>query len=166
MKPCLVLAVTAVPTAAWLSLAAADDGQKRPAAPPSLEGQNSPTVPAPFAGQDRAGAAAPVTAPKRRPEPQPIELSGRLHRPPKWSPQLELIPAGQIKRFDLHGDLLRDVKEGTFLRVRGVVRSWLHRGGTRENPSPFPPQWTVQLEVTEVEVLADPLDVLKRGPGE
>jgi len=46
-------------------------------------------------------------------------------------------------------------------RVRGVVRSRLHRGGTEENPSPFPAQWIVWLEVTEVEILKDVYDVLK-----
>ena len=97
----------------------------------------------------------------RQLEPQPIELSGRLHRPVKWMPQLELIPAGQIKRFDVQGKLLQDHKEGAFLRVRGVVRSKLHRGGTKENPSPFPPQWNIWLEVTELDILNDPLDVLQ-----
>ena len=97
------------------------------------------------------------------PKPQPIELSGRLHRPIKWTPQLELIPAGQIKRFDIQGKLLEGIEEGTYLHVRGVVRSRLHRGGTKTNPSPFPAQWTIWLEVTEVQVLNHPLDVLKDG---
>lgn len=98
---------------------------------------------------------------KPAPEPKPVELSGRLHRPIKWTPQLEIVPAGQVQRIDLEGELLRDIKEGTPLRVRGVVRTRLHRGGTKENPSPFPAQWIVSLEVTEVEVLKDAFDVLK-----
>jgi hypothetical protein len=98
---------------------------------------------------------------KTNPEPKPIELSGRLHRPVKWTPQLEIVPAGQVPRIDLKGELLRDIKEGTPVRVRGVVRTRLHRGGTESNPSPFPPQWIVWLEVTEVEVLKDVYDVLK-----
>ena len=98
---------------------------------------------------------------EQKPKPQLVELSGRLHRPVKWTPQLELIPSGQIKRFDVRGKLLQDTQEGTFLRVRGIVRSRLHRGGTEENLSPFPAQWIMWLEVTDLEVLDDPLDVLK-----
>ena len=98
---------------------------------------------------------------KPAPKPEPVELSGRLHRPIKWTPQLEIVPAGQVQRIDLEGELLRDIKEGTPLRVRGVVRTRLHRGGTKDNPSPFPSQWIVWLEVTKVEVLKDAFDVLK-----
>ena len=99
---------------------------------------------------------------KRNPKPDSIEVSGRLHRPVKWTPQLELIPAGQIKRIDLQGQLLNDIKEGEFLHVRGVVHSRLHRGGTKENPSPFGAQWIIWLEVRELKMLDHPLDVLKK----
>jgi hypothetical protein len=95
---------------------------------------------------------------RKPPEPQPIELSGRLIRPPKWTPQLELVPAGEIKRFDVTGALLNGIEDGTPIRVKGVVSSPLHLGGSRTNPSPFPAQWIIELEVTEVEVLDDPLD--------
>jgi hypothetical protein len=88
-----------------------------------------------------------------RPKAEPVELSGRLRRPVKWSPQLDLGLSGQIRYFDLHGDLLEGIKEGTALRVTGVVRTRYHRGGTAENPSPFPSQWVIWLEVTELEVL-------------
>lgn len=100
-------------------------------------------------------------AQKQDPECKPIELSGRLHRPGKWSPQLEIWPSGQFPRIDLRGELIRDIKEDTPLRVRGIVRSRLHRGSTKDNLSPFPPQWIIELEVTEVEVLKDVSDVLK-----
>jgi hypothetical protein len=98
---------------------------------------------------------------KPAPEAKPVELSGRLRRPIKWTPQLEIVPAGQVQRIDLEGNLIRDIKDGTPLRVRGVVRTRLHRGGTEQNPSPFPAQWIISLEVTEVEVLKDVSDVLK-----
>jgi hypothetical protein len=124
--------------------------------------QNRPSVPTPVEGRNRQNISTTTDGKARHPEPQPIELSGRLRKPIKWTPQLELIPSGQdIKRFDLDGPLLRNIDDGTPIRVRGVVRSWLHRGGTKENPSPFPPQWTIQLQVTHVQVLADPYDVLK-----
>ena len=100
---------------------------------------------------------------EQRVEPGTIELTGRFHRPVKWTPQLKIVPAGQMQHIDLEGNLIRDIKEGTPLRVRGVVRSRLHRGGTTENPSPFPPQWIVWLEVSHVEILTDEADLLTGG---
>jgi hypothetical protein len=174
MKGYVLLAAVALVAAVGFTLPAADEGQNDPSAPPvpapgekpttSANGQKSPSVPTPFTGRKRPGELPPREGKKRQPEPQAIDLSGRLHRPKKWYPQLELIPAGQIKRFDLQGQLLQGIKEGTFLRVRGVVRSSLHRGGTRDNPSSIPPQWIIYLEVTEVKVLDHPLDVLKQEP--
>ena len=150
MKKYLLLAAAAIVAAVSFALADAD---QRPSVP---------SVPAPREGQNRQIEAARTNARTDHPEPQPIELSGRLRKPIKWTPQLELIPSGQgIKHIDLGGPLLRNIEEGTPIRVRGVVRSWLHRGGTKDNPSPFPPQWTIQLQVTHLEVLADPHDVLK-----
>lgn len=104
-----------------------------------------------------------VTADEKKPLPdaEPIELSGRFRRPPKWTPQLEIIPAGQMQRIDLQGKLIRDIKDGTPVKVWGVVRSQLFRGGTATNPSPFGYQWIVWLEVTKLELLNDPMDVLK-----
>lgn len=100
---------------------------------------------------------------RQPPEPQPIELSGRLIRPPKWTPQLELIPAGQIKRFDVTGPLLNGIEDGTPIHVKGVVSSRLHLGGSKTNPSPFPGQWIIELEVTELKVLDDPQDVFQEA---
>lgn len=96
-------------------------------------------------------------------ERQLVELSGRLVRPVKWTPQLDVFPSGVVKRFDLRGPLLDGVRAGTPIYVRGVVHSELHRGGTKDNLSPFPPQWMIWLEVTELKVLSDPQDVLKSG---
>lgn len=96
------------------------------------------------------------------PECVPIELSGTLRRPSKWSPTLDLAPAGRVRSFDLRGELLKDLPAGSHIRVKGVVRSGLHTGGTKDNPSPFPSQWIVYLWVTELEILDDPLIVLKR----
>src|SRR5688500_1346489 len=103
-------------------------------------------------GKRETGAPASPKAQAPQPEARPIELSGRLARPPKWTPQLELMPAGQIRRIDIQGALLRDIPEGAYLHVRGVARSRLHTGGTADNPSPFPAQWILWLEVTEVKV--------------
>lgn len=39
------------------------------------------------------------------------------------------------------------------VRVRGVLGTSHHPGGTKENPSPFPAGWTVYMDVHEVEAL-------------
>ncbi len=98
----------------------------------------------------------PFATVEKGPAKEGVELTGRLRRPAKWTPQLELHPAGQLKLIDLEGELLREIPEGTPLLVRGVVRSRLHRGGTDDNPSPFPPQWLVWVEVTDLEVRPEP----------
>ncbi|MEJ7592159.1 MAG: hypothetical protein WKF77_11465 [Planctomycetaceae bacterium] len=40
-----------------------------------------------------------------------------------------------------------------FVRVRGVLGTAQHPGGTKENPSPFPQGWTLYMDVHEVEAL-------------
>lgn len=87
------------------------------------------------------------------PKCEAIELAGILRRGSKSPHRLDLLPAGGIKSFDLGGRLLDGVPVESHIRVWGFVRSRLHAGGTSENPSPFPPQWYIYLEVTELEVL-------------
>lgn len=111
----------------------------------------------PDAGRDRAGDAAGAAVRALEPEPELIELSGRLRRPVKWSPQLDLIPRGRdIERFDLEGALLEGIEDGTPIRVRGVVQSGLHPGDSPQDRSPFPPQRTIRLHVTQLEALRIP----------
>ncbi len=101
-----------------------------------------------------AAGSADEASPSRA---EPIELSGVLHRPIKWSPQLQVWPVGQFKQIDLQGEMLDGLEEGTPIGVKGIVRSHLHTGG---DDSPFPAQWIVWMEVTEVKVLQDKRDVL------
>ncbi len=75
---------------------------------------------------------------------------------------MELIPPSRCRSFDLYGNLLKDVPAGANIRVKGVVRSRLHTGGTEDNPSAFPPQWIIGVEVTELEILDDPMVMLER----
>ena len=103
-----------------------------------------------------------VPSKPKPPECEEIELSGKLHRSSKWNPTLELIPPGRCGSFDLHGELLKDVPVGAYIRVKGVVRSHLHAGATEDNPSAFPPQWIIGVEVTELETLDDPMVMLER----
>ena len=48
---------------------------------------------------------------------------------------------------------LAHVQLPDFVRVRGVLGTEHHSGGTKENPSPFPPGWTLYMDVHEVEAL-------------
>ncbi len=50
-------------------------------------------------------------------------------------------------------DHLARVKLPDFVRVRGVLGTAHHSGGTKENPSPFPQGWTLYMDVHEVEAL-------------
>jgi hypothetical protein len=53
----------------------------------------------------------------------------------------------------LEPDELARVELPDFVRVRGVLGTAHHPGGTKENPSPFPPGWTLYMDVHEVEAL-------------
>ena len=50
-------------------------------------------------------------------------------------------------------DQLARVQLPDFVRVRGVLGTEHHDGGTKENPSPFPQGWTLYMDVREVEAL-------------
>ena len=110
----------------------------------------------------------PSGVPKQPSPPQcePIELSGILRRPSKSMPTLDLVPAGALRSFKIAGSVVDHVPAGTPIRVQGVVRSSLHTGGTKERPSAFPAQWNVYLLVTELEILDDPMIMLKRKTGQ
>jgi hypothetical protein len=92
------------------------------------------------------------------PQPEPIELSGTIHRPVKWTPQLKVWPAGQFQTIDLQGKLLDGLAEGTPIWVKGVVRSQLHTGAD----SPFPAQWILWMEVTDLKVLDERRDIFEK----
>jgi hypothetical protein len=55
-------------------------------------------------------------------------------------------------------DQLARVQLPDFVRVRGVLGTEHHPGGTKENPSPFPKGWTLYMDVHEVEALKYDLD--------
>ena len=50
-------------------------------------------------------------------------------------------------------DHLARIQLPDFVRVRGVLGTAHHPGGTKENPSPFPQGWTLYMDVHEVEAL-------------
>ena len=48
---------------------------------------------------------------------------------------------------------LARVRLPDFVRVRGVLGTAHHPGGTKDNPSPFPKGWTLYMDVHEVEAM-------------
>jgi hypothetical protein len=104
-----------------------------------------------------AGAGQTVGADK--PEgPQLSTLEGELKVHPKYLYRYYLVFGDQ--KCALYGlELRQDVEQlarlqaGARIRVRGVLGTMYHAGGTKENPSPFPPAWVLYMEVREVEHL-------------
>ena len=100
-------------------------------------------------------------------EPKPPKLwtlEGELKVHPKFIYRYYIVLlAGQT--CALYGadhsrepDHLARVKLPDFVRVRGVLGTEHHPGGTKENPSPFPKGWTLYMDVHEVEALKYDLD--------
>jgi hypothetical protein len=86
-------------------------------------------------------------------------LEGELKVHPKYLYRYYLV-LGDGATCGLYGsdhsrepDHLARVKLPDFVRVRGELGTAHHPGGTKENPSPFPPGWTLYMDVHEVEAL-------------
>src|SRR6516162_1132036 len=91
-------------------------------------------------------------------EPKPPKLwtlEGELKVHPKflYSYYLVLLGTGQICALYGAEDQLARLKLPIGVNVRGVLGTKYHDGGTKENPSPFPPGWTLYMDVHEVEPL-------------
>jgi hypothetical protein len=85
-------------------------------------------------------------------------LEGELKVHPKYLYRYSLEFDGQ--KCALYGadhgresDRLAGIKLPARVRVRGVLGTAHHAGGTKENLSPFPPAWTLYMDVHEVEPL-------------
>jgi hypothetical protein len=91
--------------------------------------------------------------------PQMWTLEGELKIHPKFIYRYYIVLlAGQtcaLYGSDHHreSDQLARVQLPDFVRVRGVLGTEEHSGGTRDNPSPFPKGWTLYMDVLEVEAL-------------
>ena len=86
-------------------------------------------------------------------------LEGELKVHPKFIYRYYIVLLGDLK-CALYGsdhsrepDQLARVQLPDFVRVRGVLGTAHHPGGTKEAPSPFPPGWTLYMDVHEVEAL-------------
>src|SRR5262245_492672 len=87
-------------------------------------------------------------------------LEGELKVHPKFLYRYYLVLLGTGQICALYGsdhnrepDQLARVRLPDFVRVRGVLGTAHHAGGTKENPSPFPPGWMLYMDVHEVEAL-------------
>jgi hypothetical protein len=102
------------------------------------------------------GGAAAGDEPKA---PKLWALEGELKVHPKYFYRYYLV-LGDLQKCALYGsdhgrepDELARLKFPVRIRVRGVLGTAHHPGGTKENPSPFPETWTLYMDVHEVEAL-------------
>ena len=86
-------------------------------------------------------------------------LEGELKAHPKFIYRYYIVLLGG-QTCALYGsdhgrepDHLAGVKLPDFVRVRGVLGTEQHAGGTKANPSPFPQGWTLYMDVHEAEAL-------------
>ena len=86
-------------------------------------------------------------------------LEGELKVHPKYLYRYYLV-LGDGAKCGLYGsdhgrepDPLARLQLPARIRVRGVLGTAHHPGGTKENPSPFPETWTLYMDVQEVEAL-------------
>jgi hypothetical protein len=85
-------------------------------------------------------------------------LEGELKVHPKYIYRYYLVFDGQ--KCALYGsdhgrepDQLARLKLPARVRVRGVLGTSHHLGGTKDNPSAFPETWVLYMDVQEVEAL-------------
>jgi hypothetical protein len=80
-------------------------------------------------------------------------LEGELKVHPKYLYRYYLV-LGDGAKCALYGsDQLGRLQLPARIRVRGVLGTLHHSGGTKENPSPFPETWVLYMHVHEVEAL-------------
>jgi hypothetical protein len=87
-------------------------------------------------------------------------LEGELKVHPKFLYRYYLVLLGTGQICAMYGadhgreqDQLARLKLPIGVKVRGVLGTEYHDGGTKENPSPFPPGWTLYMDVHEVDPL-------------
>ena len=86
-------------------------------------------------------------------------LEGELKAHPKYLYRFYLV-LGDGQKCALYGPdhgrepaQLARLEPSARVRVRGVLGTSHHPGGTKENPSPFPETWVLYMDVHEVEAL-------------
>lgn len=88
------------------------------------------------------------------PEKKLATLEGMLKVHPKFMYKYYIVAyGGQTCALytdpSVGEDLLKDIKPGTYVRVRGALGTFYHGGGTKTNPSPFGKAWVIYMNVRE-----------------
>jgi hypothetical protein len=114
------------------------------------------TAPAVVIGAAVLGGTAAGDEPKA---PKLWTLEGELKVHPKYIYRYYLM-LGDGQKCALYGsdhgrepDQLARLKLPARVRVRGVLGTSHHLGGTKENPSAFPETWVLYMDIQEVEAL-------------
>jgi hypothetical protein len=113
------------------------------------------------AGAVAVGAALGGTAAADEPKaPKLWTLEGELKVHPKFIYRYYLVLLGTGQICALYGadhgreqDQLARLKLPIGVKVRGVLGTEYHDGGTKDNPSAFPAGWTLYMDVCQVEAL-------------
>jgi len=84
------------------------------------------------------------------------ELSGVMRRTVKTQSQYKIELDGQTGDFHLRGDVLKDIPEGTRIRVWGKIKSQLFQP---KGDSPWPIHWQVFMSVEKVKRIASAFDL-------
>lgn len=108
-----------------------------------------------------ATRGAPVEAPGDDPSDERAPLSaleGVLKVHPKFLFRHYLTGFGDGQACALFGkeEELAQIPVGAVVRVKGRLGTRFHKGGTPQNPSPFPSTCFIYMEVESLEVLHDP----------
>ena len=110
-------------------------------------------------GAVMVGVAGRAAEGKEPETPKLWPLEGELKVHPKFIYRYYLT-FGDGQKCALYGpdhgrewDALARLKLPVRVRVRGVLGTEHFSGGTKENLSPFPPTWTLYMDVHEVEKL-------------
>lgn len=105
------------------------------------------------------GALGGTTLGNEQKAPKLWPLEGELKVHPKYLYRYYLV-LGDGQKCALYGsdhgrdpDQLARLQLPLRVRVRGVLGTAHHAGGTKENLSPFPATWTLYMDVHEVEAL-------------
>lgn len=81
-----------------------------------------------------------------------VYLSGTLHRSAKSFSPYRLVLDGSASSFDLRGEALRQIPDGTRVLVMGVIQTYWYQPPSTES-SPFPSQWVIYMDVEKAQVL-------------
>lgn len=91
------------------------------------------------------------------PEEERFALEGNLRVHPKYMFRFYLDGFGDGQSCALlKNDKLEQIQPGSRIRVEGKFGSRFHKGDTKDNPSPFPPDCYIYMNVEAVKVLRTP----------